>query len=286
MYLVRLQAQRMPFDQKLGQRSFDKLKRHLSKLPESSAPESVHRFRTYSRRVEVLLGELEPKLSGNEKKLLRLLAKLRKKAGKVRDLDVQLELLRNLRSPQAAGHKAQLQSFLSAERVKREKKLQKAFDKDTVADLRKRLKRAERDVKIPEKIEPLATAQKLVNQVQSDGPMTEETLHQYRIAGKRARYLAELAGNSAEAQTLATQLKTMQDGIGDWHDWLQLTAHAENLFGGVQDSSLVAQLRNVTRAKYREAVRVLNTTKATIVSKPPDSERKMPSKVPKAASAA
>jgi len=71
----------MPFDPKLGQRSFDKLKRYLSKLQKSSAPESVHRFRTYCRRVEVLLGELEPKLSGNEKKLLKLLAKLRKKAG-------------------------------------------------------------------------------------------------------------------------------------------------------------------------------------------------------------
>src|SRR5262245_58795960 len=167
----------MPFDQQLAQRSFDKLKRYLSKLPESSAPESVHRFRTYSRRLEVLLGELEPKLSGNEKKLLKLLAKLRKKAGKVRDLDVQLELLRNLRSPQAAGHKSQLQSSLSAERVKREKKLQKAFDKTIIAELRKRLKRAERDVKISPKIEPLVTAQKLVNQVQCDGPMTEETLH-------------------------------------------------------------------------------------------------------------
>ena len=268
----------MPFDAKLGQRSFDKLKRHLSKLPESSAPESVHRFRTYSRRVEVLLGELEPGLSGNEKKLLKLLAKLRKKAGKVRDLDVQLDLLRNLRSPQAAGHKAQLQSFLNAERVKREKKLQKAFDKSTVTELRKRLKRAERSVEIPQKLEPLASAQKLVNQVQSDGPMTEETLHQYRIAGKRARYLAELAGNSAEAQTLASQLKTMQDGIGDWHDWLQLTAHAEKLFGGVQNSSLVAQLHNVTRAKYREAVRVLNQTKSALNPKPkvPVPDRRRP----------
>ena len=113
----------MPFDQKLSRRSFDKLKRHLSKLRESSAPESVHRFRTYSRRVEVLLDELGSELSGNEKKLLKLLAKLRKKAGKVRDLDVQTELLRNLKSPQAAGHKAQLQRFLSGERVKREKKL-------------------------------------------------------------------------------------------------------------------------------------------------------------------
>jgi hypothetical protein len=51
-----------------------------------------------------------------------------------------------------------LQSFLSSERARREKKLQKAFDKDTVAELRKRLKRAERDVEIPEKVEPLATA--------------------------------------------------------------------------------------------------------------------------------
>src|SRR5262249_47858410 len=150
----------MPFDQKLAQRSFDKLKRHLAKLPESSAPESVHRFRTYSRRGEGLLGELEPKASRNERKLLKLFAKLRKKAGKVRDLDVQLDLLRNLRSPQAAGHKTQLRSFLSAERVKREKKLHKAFDKATVSELRKRLKRAERDIEFPEKIEPLANAQK------------------------------------------------------------------------------------------------------------------------------
>jgi len=268
----------MPFDQKLGQRSFDKLKRHLSKLPESSAPESVHRFRTYSRRVEVLLGALGPNLSGNEKKLLRQLAKLRKKAGKVRDLDVQLGLLRNLKSPQAAAPKAQLQSFLSAERVKREKKLQKAFDKDTVAELRKRLKRAERNLEIPEKVEPLLMAQKLVHEVQSEQPMSEEILHQYRIAGKRARYLAELAGNSVEAQTLASQLKTMQDGIGDWHDWLQLTEHAERLFGSVQESSLVAQLGNVTRAKYREAVRVLNQTKSALTPGPkvPVADRRRP----------
>jgi len=182
-------------------------------------------------------------------------------------LDIQLDLLRNLKSPQAAGHKTQLQSFLSAERAKREKKLQKAFDKDTITELRKRLKRAERSLEISLQPDPLATAQKLVNEVQSDGPMTEDRLHQYRIAGKRARYLAELAGHSAEAQALASQLKTMQDGIGDWHDWLQLTAHAEKLFGGVQDSSLVAQLRNVTRAKYREAVRVLNHTKSALKPK-------------------
>ena len=276
----------MPLDQKLSRRSFDKLKRHLSKLPESSAPESVHRFRTYSRRVEVLLGELVPNSSGNEKKLLKVLAKFRKKAGKVRDLDVQIELLRNLKSPQAAGHKAQLQRALSGERARYEKKLQKAFDKKTIAEVGKRLRRAERDLEIPEKLEPLAIAQGLLNHVQSDGPMTEEILHRYRIAGKQARYVAELAGNSREAQTLVAQLKSMQDGIGDWHDWLQLTEHAEKLFGGVQDSSLVAQLRNVTRAKYREAVRVLGLTKTALGAKPVAAERKLPGLAAKASTAA
>ena len=78
----------------------------------------------------------------------------------------------------------------------------------------------------------------------------------------------------------------MQDGIGDWHDWLQLTAHAEKLFGGVQDSSLVAQLRNVTRAKYREAVRVLGVTRAALSSKPVAAERKIPGRAVKSNSAA
>src|SRR5437868_2729795 len=156
----------MPIDQKLSRRSFDKLKRQLSKLPKGATPESVHRFRTYSRRVEVVVGELGTTLSGNEKKLLRLLAKLRTKAGKVRDLDVEIELLRNLKSPQAAGHKALLQRFLSGERTKREKKLRKAFEGSTVTELSKRLKRAERDIEFSEELEPVAIAHGLVNQIQ------------------------------------------------------------------------------------------------------------------------
>ncbi len=277
----------MPLDQKLSARSFDKLKRQLSKLTKSSAPESVHRFRTCSRRVEVLLGELAPELSGNEKKLLKLLSKFRKKAGKVRDMDVQIGLLRNLKSPQAPGHKSQLQRTLAVERARREQKLQKLFDKKTVEEIRKRLRRAERDFEVRENIEPLAIAQELLNRMPAGGAISEETLHQYRIAGKRARYVAELAGNgSSAAQTLVVQLKSMQDGIGDWHDWLQLTEHAEKLFGGMQDSSLVAQLRNVTRAKYREAVRVLGATRAALGAKPVTAERKPAGRADRASSAA
>jgi CHAD domain-containing protein len=276
----------MPLDHKLSLRNFEKLKRQLSKLTKNSAPESVHRFRTYARRIEVLLGEVVPAPSGNEKKLVKLLTKLRKKAGKVRDLDVQIGLLRNLKSPQAPGHKAQLQRVLTVERGRREKKLQKLFDKKMVAELRKRVRRAEREFEVPDSIEPLGIAQGLMARVQVEGATPEEALHHYRIAGKRARYVAEMAADSPEAKELTGLLKSMQDAIGDWHDWLQLTEHAEQLFGGVQDSSLVAQLRNVTRAKYREAVRVLGITRTALAGKPPSAERKLPLRIVKASSVA
>ena len=69
--------------------TFRKLSRQLSKLAGKLSPENVHKFRTSSRRVEVLVSDLSEQRSGNDKKLLKLLARLRKKAGRVRDLDVQ-----------------------------------------------------------------------------------------------------------------------------------------------------------------------------------------------------
>jgi CHAD domain-containing protein len=266
----------MPLDQDLIHRNFEKLQRHLSKLSANSAAESVHRFRTYSRRVEVLLDELSGKPSRNRKKLQKLLAKLRKKAGRVRDLDVQGALLRSLKSRYAPLQKSQLQRDLSGERVQHEKKLSKAFDKETVTELRKRLRRVEREIEIPKNLEPVQAAKRLLNDVGHDHshPLTEEVLHRYRIAGKRARYVVELAGNKPAAKHVSTQLKHMQDLIGDWHDWLQLTERAEKLFGGAQDSPLVSELRNVTRAKFREAVRVLGETNALFNPKPVTAESK------------
>jgi CHAD domain-containing protein len=122
--------------------------------------------------------------------------------------------------------------------------------------------------------------------------LTEKTLHQYRIIGKRARYIAELADQDAEAQRIVDQLKHMQDVIGDWHDWLKLTQKAEALFGGVRDSALVAMLRNVTQAKFRQSVDAVAETRAALAGKtsepvqPVAAPSRKPSGVTAAASAA
>ncbi len=250
--------------------TFRKVSRQLSKLAGKPTPENVHKFRTSSRRVEVLVADLAERRSGNDKKLLKLLARLRRRAGRVRDLDVQSAALRSLKMPEQAARKSQLIRTLAEDRAQREKRLAKSLDKKTVAEVRKRLKRAAGSLEIPKNADPLALARQELNALQVEpGAVSETTLHQYRIAGKRARYIAELADKDAEAKRLIALLNHMQDILGDWHDWVQLAESAEKLFGGVQESALVAALRNVTRAKFRQAVNTLAETRAALAAKKP-----------------
>jgi CHAD domain-containing protein len=245
----------MPIDAKRSRLTFQKLDRELRRLAKKQAPNSVHKFRTNSRRVEALLSEVAPERHRNDEKLLKLLTRLRKKAGRVRDLDVQIASLRALKFPQANGHKSQVMDVLVDERAQREKKLARAFDRDTTSEICKRLKRAAREMDIPRDTEPLALTLRKLEELGHDlAPLTEKMLHQYRIIGKRARYIAELADGDPEAKHVVEQLKHMQDVIGDWHDWLKLTQKAEALLGGVRDSALVAMLRNVTQAKFRQSL--------------------------------
>jgi CHAD domain-containing protein len=257
----------MPIDLKRSRLAFQKLGREVTKLARKPAPESVHKFRTNSRRVEAVLSEVIPELNRNDEKLLKLLSRLRKKAGRVRDLDVEIASLRSLKIPGGNGHKSQFVDALVQERAKREQKLAKGFDRETAAKLRKRLKRAIADIDIPKDSDPLSlTLSKLAKLSPDHTPLTEKTLHQYRIIGKRARYIAELADGDSEAKRVVDQLKHMQDVIGDWHDWLKLTQRAEQLFGGVRDSALVAMLRNVTQAKFRQSVDAVAETRGSLFS--------------------
>ena len=278
----------MSVDHKRSRLAFQKLNRQLGKLSTKPAPENVHKFRTYGRRVEALLEALVPHPNRNDKKLLKLLARLRKKAGRVRDLDVQISALRNLKVSPEAVAKSQLIHTLVEERHNREKKLSRTFNQDTMLDLRRRLKRASTD-EIPTTADPLAIALRELQALARDrAPLTEKTLHRYRVVGKRARYLAELAGEEPEAVRTVELLKRMQDVLGDWHDWLKLTERADELFGASSGSGLLNALRNVTRTKFRKAIDVLAETRSALsgrkmVASEADPPRKRPALAQEAA---
>jgi CHAD domain-containing protein len=248
---------------------FQKLEQDLTKLSTRPRPENVHRFRTGTRRLQVLLGDLSPRLGGNEKKLLKMLDRIRKRAGKVRDLDMQLAALRSLKIPREPRRKTQLVNHLIELRGVQEKKLRKAVDHAGVREVRKRLKRARKDFDSRVSRDPLLVARGILEAVnRTETPVTEAMLHQYRILTKRARYAAEFADPSKDAQQFIAEVKKMQDALGDWHDWLALTQTARENLGEVRESSLVAELHNVTGAKFRNAVALLTQVRSNNASKP------------------
>jgi CHAD domain-containing protein len=255
----------MPVEQERVRFVFARLRRELGKLATEPQARDIHDFRTYSRRLQTLLAELASAPGRNEKKLLKSVGRLRRRAGRVRDLDVQLAALRALKTSQEPRRKTELASVLAENRRQQEKRWHKALDRKLLRELRRRLKKAEGGLRLRRNADPLRLAvRRFTNASREQGPVTEKILHAYRMAAKRARYLAEFAPKSAERELFIRRLRRVQDALGDWHDWLVLTLSAEKRFGGVQDSSLVAALRNLTGAKFRHAVQVLNTVRAEI----------------------
>jgi CHAD domain-containing protein len=257
----------MSIDPKRCRAVFQKLERDLVKLSSKPQAQSVHRFRTGTRRLQILLGELSPKLDRNEKKLLKLLSRIRKRAGKVRDLDVQSAALRSLKVPREPRRKTQLVNQLIELRTQQEKKLRKEVDDPTVHEILKRLKRASKRFDPESAHDPLAVAKAMLQNIErASEPLSETVLHQYRILSKRARYAAEFAPPSPAADRFIAEVKRIQDASGDWHDWLTLTETADQRLGDLRESPLVAELHNVTGAKYRHAVSVLSQMRSTAPS--------------------
>ena len=248
---------------------FERINRHAGHLAKDTKVSSVHRFRTNSRRVEALVSELAPE-SPNTKKLLKLLSKLRKRAGKLRDLDVQIAFLKEQRIPDRQNHCVQLLAALEEEQARRSKKLAKHFDKKKVSQLRKRLRRAKSELAI-DGVDPVKLAFGLLPKFHQ-APQTEKMLHSCRIATKRARYLAELVPESAVAKSLISELKQAQDEIGRWHDVLKLSQRAERRFGGVHDSTLVAALQNISRARFRRAGNAWETALKAVAQLQPSAD--------------
>lgn len=248
---------RLNLSQNQSRLVFQRMSRYIGRLSKSLESGNIHRFRTNSRRVEALVDQLAPE-SRNKKKLLKLISKLRKRAGKLRDLDVQIAYLKALRLPDRQNHRAQLLEFLTEAHARRTRKLARAFSAETVRELRKRLRREQAELQL-DGIDPLRLSTNLLPKP-AQVPMTEKTLHACRIAGKHARYIAELAGDRPEASLFIEELKRAQDAIGEWHDIVKLKQKAERRFGGASDSALVSMLQNVSRARFRAACNALTST--------------------------
>ena len=90
-----------------------RLSRLLGQVAKKPQAEAVHQFRTTSRRIEAILEAVAAEPDRNQRKLMRRLAKLRRRAGRVRDMDVQMALLRTLKIGRDGHRKERLMEALA-----------------------------------------------------------------------------------------------------------------------------------------------------------------------------
>lgn len=271
----------MSVDLERAESLFGKLDDLLSKTRAKPLPERVHHIRTTTRRVEALLETLLGKSTAPHK-LMKRLRRLRKRAGKVRDMDVQMAALRTVKIGREPERKVHLMQYLSDRRLKFQDRMVEELDADASRKLRKQLSKA-KDALFPAtivstpvveadptakrkpkfadaatlsaKLDPLGMSlRRFAAVVRAFPDFSENNLHDFRTECKRVRYTAEMATADDEARLVLDLLKEMQDQVGDWHDWQVLTSEAAQLFADPgPESALIAALRNMTQAKFTAA---------------------------------
>jgi CHAD domain-containing protein len=237
-----------------------------------SDEKSVHAVRTGTRRLEALLRKVledhrrAAGLHREGEKGLKQLNVIRKLAGSVRDLDVQRELVEEVREAMSARRPAAVREEIAKEYERLDGYLKRRRRRKGDA-LREGLTKSE--LKVERAIErtaselarlsaasttPLATA--LAWRRRSDLEMRRldvGNLHEYRKRTKAARYVAELQKTSAAAKRLAAELRGVQDAIGTWHDWDLLAELAKEVLG--DEAAMVGGLTRKRDAALGAALR-------------------------------
>jgi CHAD domain-containing protein len=241
----------------------DGLFRNLSQLLpvalEKSNPKAIHRVRVTTRRLSSVVDLLHPRLKAGERRAVEQdLKKLRRRLGRIRDIDVMLGQLRRYRKqyPEAVGWLAKrLEEQRNKARARlRRKRLAGIARRSSQNGMGKAVAAAEKMA--------LPVLGRVVRRQFSDFCKRADELvlgnrtklkavvdvHALRIAGKRLRYGLELA--AAAGAPLRDEerkhLKRIQDVLGGWHDQAVLAdcaleaASKENL--ALVNSNLLREL--------------------------------------------
>lgn len=239
----------------------------ISKLHDDVTPKSVHRLRTTIRRIESFVSYSHPALDKKTERSLEKLSELRKRAGKVRDFDVQLDLLQELANGSTAKDRESLAALLKKKRERQSKRLSTEVEKLNGSKLFTRLDKLAAPAETPAidshpPLPPLDEAKaqlaKIANEIPSQQNLKPGRLHKARIELKKIRYTAELAEKSPEQEKFLAELKSVQDSIGEWHDWEELVHAAEKNFSDRSNCALVCEIRALYGARYSAATSAIH----------------------------
>lgn len=228
---------------------------------------AVHRLRTTIRRVETLLPSADE--AGRERKLRKQLGRIRRRAGRVRDVDVHAKALRSVPRTVAPAARDEVRAALHEARDKRRRRLANAVEAECDRGLVKRLRRAmARAADVPhDHTEGAAVVADVIAEferiVAAASPLGAANLHRLRIAIKHLRYRVEPFVADADAAYVVGELKRAQDAIGTWHDWATLEERTIDVLGAAE-GPLVAAVRARTAVELAKASRATERVAARL----------------------
>jgi CHAD domain-containing protein len=251
-----------------------KLRKLLKKAPRRPNPDEIHDLRTQIRRFEAIFEALDVNCKRNERRVLRYLGRIRKRAGKIRDMDVLTGHASTVQVDQERDCLVQLLEYLGAERYRHAEQLHAVMGKYG-AELRRRLKRtlARLQKLIPghnksrsggrnAPAAAMAFVLKLSRELATPATLSRKNLHAYRLKIKELRYVLKMADDPGN-QGLIDKLGEVKDAIGEWHDWEELIAIAGDVLDHKENCKLLREVKVITSRKYETALSLTNKMRET-----------------------
>lgn len=258
----------MPLNEARLVKPVQQLRKLARQLPELPSPEDVHRLRTNARQFEAAFHALHLKQTGLPRSLLKDVHELRRRAGRVRDLDVLAELTTALPDSIEPELRLHLLERLQHRRRQQAKKLRKKA-RHLAPRLRPRLKQAASQLeRLTSPLAPrtrsqlTALAHRLALALTKPAALTPSKLHRYRLRLKRLQNVLLLAEVKHPSPFLR-DLGAVKDAIGAWHDAALLLELAPQLAALPPASQLLRELAHLTEARYHHAVSLAQNLRLT-----------------------
>jgi CHAD domain-containing protein len=254
----------MPLNRDRIDKSIRTLSKYVKKSPRQPLPEQVHDLRTHARKLATALHSLSLDSNGSQQRLLKGIKKLRKRAGRVRDMDVLTAKVCSVRAKDEQDCAVQLLEHLGNERRRQAKKLHSTVLKES-APLKKGLRQTSYDLdKLFQEGQPSEAgseasgrAVQLASDLAIPPRLNKQNLHPYRLKVKELRYVLQMGEKNGQG-SFVRDLGAVKDAIGEWHDWEELTGIANEVLDHGSGCPLLQKLKEVSETTFKEALALAN----------------------------
>jgi CHAD domain-containing protein len=244
-----------------------KVRKLVDKIDNKPSPDEVHDLRTNTRRFEATFEILSLDLDCMGTSVLKRLARCRKRAGKVRDMDVLTSFASTVHLEGEDDCETQLLEHMGGRRQRLARKLHAEVRRVGPAlrkDLKRTLGELKKALREDDMLAPSATAAaaKLGVQLASPPRLGRENLHPYRLKIKTLQNVLRMAATPSSAKFIE-DLGEVKDAIGEWHDWEELVSLAQQVLDHGKACGLVAELKNTAKRKFEYALARAETLRKT-----------------------